>query len=331
MTRIFKEFDADGSNSLEVEEFALMLLVSFICPNKKEWHKLPEGPAKEVVEKSLSKLEEELKVLYSLVTDGDSLTLEQFVSLCLHPQANTLLSQALDPIRKIRQTLSPETIALLGFAPHLPDNFESMVMTLVYQTNVAELRSKLTAEMNAQKKMKILEEIYELGKGMQEYSVNKYQVIYELNKRNITGSTDPLANHRSEEREKFYAELFQKQKEELDNSSNSVIDFKPLSKTSATSQRKSAYLPLQIQEPTFESEEFKPIRCKIDKKLRLQILDATKSAKEHIEKLASRGRPHSWRMLSSRADSQPSIEYSHRKPLDSGSRTTTLRKQSYLF
>lgn len=113
----------------------------------------------------------------------------------------------------------------LGFVKNTPFNFEDMVKKLVYKKKVQEIREvmndnkKLFENVNDVTddeeiaKFILLMEIYERSADVHQDSVNKYEMIYQLNKRNIITS-DKLEENQVSAKEEFYKEYFQKASEE---------------------------------------------------------------------------------------------------------------------
>lgn len=96
---IFKKFDRDGSNSLEVDEFADMIINNYVVTKPVMLKKLePSHPSQKFVDYITELLNTDLQEVYSLVTDSDSLSLEQFVTLSMSSQCNQMLN---DLIRKV--------------------------------------------------------------------------------------------------------------------------------------------------------------------------------------------------------------------------------------
>lgn len=118
----------------------------------------------------------------------------------------------------------------LGFVKNTPFNFEDMVKKLVYKKEVEDIRKemkpKVPLKINSEvvdvekKKIECLNRIYEKGKQMQEESVSKYEMIYQMNKRNIM-SSDNLSDNQVGSKEKFYKEYFEKVHDERELSAHS--------------------------------------------------------------------------------------------------------------
>jgi hypothetical protein len=117
-----------------------------------------------------------------------------------------------------------EIVQRLGFVKNTPFNFEDMVKKLVYKKEVQGVRDKMTdekaldendPEVLDKEKVNVdcLLEIYQRSSDVHQASVNKYEMIYQLNKRNII-TTVKLEDTNGSAKEQFYKEYFQKIVEE---------------------------------------------------------------------------------------------------------------------
>lgn len=105
-----------------------------------------------------------------------------------------------------------------------------MVKKLVYKKEVEDIRKEMVEVPTPKtehdvlscekKKLECLNRIYEKGKQMQEESVNKYEMIYRMNKRNIM-SSDFLTDNQAVSKDKFYQEYFEKLQDERELSARS--------------------------------------------------------------------------------------------------------------
>lgn len=92
------QFDSDKSNSLEIVELVEMLMENFISP-------IHSSTTKSLLHEStlkfrkyiafISQIEQflisEFRDIYAVVSENDSLTLEQFVSMCVSSKCNSML------------------------------------------------------------------------------------------------------------------------------------------------------------------------------------------------------------------------------------------------
>lgn len=99
-----------------------------------------------------------------------------------------------------------------------------MVKKLVYKREIQEIREKMTPEqllddrdeevINKEKvNVQCLMDIYQWSSDVHQDSVNKYEMIYQMNKRNII-SSDHTDEHKVIVKEQFYKDYFHKVAEE---------------------------------------------------------------------------------------------------------------------
>jgi hypothetical protein len=226
-----------------------------------------------------------------MVSDNESLTLEQFVTMCISQKCNSMLLESIlkvtpfyTQLREMRDLpIHASLVEKIGFVKNTPFNFEDMVKKLVYQKEVKEMR-EMVADSNVieelmdldysrfsdkQKdafklilaiKEKTVEGFKDLPKGQQKEmlqrhaetyqkntdvikllfefqtsnfqhlldiyqkscdvhanSVSKYEMIYQLNKRNIITS-DTLEENKGGQKEQFYKDYFQRVTDEKEHS-----------------------------------------------------------------------------------------------------------------
>lgn len=178
-------------------------------------------------------LSTEFALIYAQVSDNDSLSLEQFVTMCVSQKCNSMLLETimkvlllLPQLRKIRELPeNAEYVQKLGFVKNTPFNFEDMVKKLVYKKKVQEIREVMNDNKKLFENFKditddeeigkfiLLMEIFERSADVHQDSVNKYEMIYQLNKRNIITS-DKLEENQISAKEEFYKDYFHKAAEE---------------------------------------------------------------------------------------------------------------------
>ena len=166
----------------------------------------------------------------------------------------------------------------LGFSRNLPYDFEDMIHKLVFRIKEGKVREQLEAAKKAEdnvEMMQALQRLYELGKENSEYCVEKYETIYNLNKRNISDAhalaPEDAAMARAY-RQQFYEEHFKQQQLLADAAPPPYLHFqrkpsafKSVTKIAMTGHPQEA--PVSGKpEPLadFETEEFKAVKPKID-------------------------------------------------------------------
>ena len=101
----------------------------------------------------------------------------------------------------------------------LPTDLEEMAKKLVYLIKVRDVSRSCKQAADHKNKIDLLTLQYELAKSNSEFCANKYEMIYQMNRRNINAASAQQADHAhlTCHREKFYKDYFKKQKETLDS------------------------------------------------------------------------------------------------------------------
>lgn len=125
----------------------------------------------------------------------------------------------------------------------LPTDLEEMIKKLVYLVKVREVSTCFREAVDEQQKIDLLTHQYELAKKNSEFCANKYETIYQMNRRNINAASVQHHDHAhmTSHREKFYKDYFSKQKDTRDSEVSLVQAAKKKNSLSAASNGKTAH------------------------------------------------------------------------------------------
>lgn len=136
MMAIFKQFDSDGNEQLDQDEFLTMMIDTYISApdnpaNFKAKNKI--DPVYQFTEEEIDQIKEFLQPkidkLYRFVTKRDFLSKQEFINLALDPNATDFFADAMRELSEMIKVMRKTTEMII------PNSFEKMTSYLGYDTN----------------------------------------------------------------------------------------------------------------------------------------------------------------------------------------------------
>lgn len=126
-----------------------------------------------------------MKTIYDLITEDESLTLEQFVQMCMSKPCNEILSKMMGVVHNYRNDWkTQEACKAIGVTKYLPFSFERMIKNLAYRQERASLVEQFEKEKDETVKMKVLLQIMDEDSSKCKESI-KPTFMYKIEKQNL--------------------------------------------------------------------------------------------------------------------------------------------------
>ena len=186
-TSIFQNFDADGSNTLEIEEFLEMFLQNYLCyeefipyfdsilHNKHDTRASVMDVRKkitpleiqqaEALTNSREKIEEFLKAkfseMYEVVSQNGKLSLVEFVKLALNNEATDKFTKYMRLLKDFQSSnIKNKVIAEEANADFIPQSFDKMISFQSYRALRFSIREKSFNEPNWVAKFEEMQKLF---------------------------------------------------------------------------------------------------------------------------------------------------------------------------